>query len=88
MDAIDPTDKAKIDALVGDLDSRYGKDIKNYKDYLDSYDKDTYKTLTKLIADQQAKLGSGINDDTDKIGPQIRDSGLPSSAGSTMTEAT
>jgi hypothetical protein len=72
VEAIDPADKAKIDALVADLDQRYGKDIKGYKDFLDSYQKDAYPQISKLIASEQSKIGGGINEDSEKIGPQIR----------------
>jgi len=56
-EVIDPsTDKSKVDHLITDLEQRYGKEITNYKNYLDSY-QTTEKQLMQLTTAEAQKAG-------------------------------
>ncbi|HXE54788.1 MAG TPA: Gldg family protein [Tepidisphaeraceae bacterium] len=78
VEVIDPNDNAKVSALQTDLDNRYGgKDIRQYKDYIEQYDK-VAGQLADLISHESGKVtalvaaeqGKTVNDE---VGPQIRD---------------
>ena len=56
-EVIDPsTDKSKVDHLITDLEQRYGKELVNYKNYIDSY-QNTEKQLMQLTTAEAQKAG-------------------------------
>lgn len=71
---IDPTDNAKVAALQTELDDRYGgKDIAQYKRYIEGYDK-VSDQLADLITKETGKIGALVTaNQNEEIGPQIRD---------------
>ena len=57
-EVIDPsTDKSKVDHLISDLEQRYGKEITNYKTYLDAYQA-TEKQLMQLTTAEAQKAAA------------------------------
>jgi hypothetical protein len=71
-EVIDPTNKAKLDALQADLDKRYGKGIEQYKDFIGQYD-DTAKKLMSLVTAQVEKVNSiVVADPNDDVAPQVQ----------------
>ncbi|HEY2588307.1 MAG TPA: hypothetical protein VGI81_21385 [Tepidisphaeraceae bacterium] len=71
-EVIDPADKAKLDALQADLDNRYGKGIKDYKDFLSQYD-DAAKKLMSAVTGQVDRVNSiVVADKNDEVAPQIQ----------------
>ncbi|HLZ08492.1 MAG TPA: Gldg family protein, partial [Chloroflexota bacterium] len=72
-EVIDPiSEKAKIDQLTTELEERYGKEIKNYQQFLTQYEK-VYPQLTKLTADE-AQKATGLADKLpdDKTGQLLK----------------
>lgn len=71
-EVIDPADKAKLDALQADLDNRYGKGIKDYKEFLSQYD-DAAKKLMSMVTGQVDRVNSiVVADKNDEVAPQIQ----------------
>jgi hypothetical protein len=73
-EVIDPsTDKSKVDHLISDLEQRYGKEITNYKQYLDGY-QTTEKQLMQLATAEAQKAGALPVDSlgNDKTGQLLR----------------
>jgi hypothetical protein len=55
VEVIDPAENpGKVDALIEDVTQRYGGEVKQYRDFLDSFDKTGAATLRKLLADESA----------------------------------
>jgi hypothetical protein len=73
-EVIDPVaEKAKVDQLITELDSRYGKEIKNYQDFISQYD-GVFKQITKLTAAEAEKVANLSTDalPPDKNGQLLR----------------
>jgi hypothetical protein len=75
VEVIDPNDKARLDALQSEMDQRYGgKDIGEYKSFLDQYNT-AYTKLLQLITAETQKIGApGANEQGgDDVASQIHD---------------
>lgn len=57
-EVIDPdSERGKVDQLTTEIEQRYGKDIKNYQQFLADYDK-LYPELAKLTTDEAEKVSA------------------------------